>query len=906
MVSKDKTITTNNPELNELERLYEFMKKYRIDGNKKYSKDTWTHSLTYIPYGSYRIPDSVYGKFKRLYEDAIVAGYTTHITERHREFGPIVIDFDFVQSKEHPQRYYTEKTISNIIKSYNKIARKYLDVSDNSLISYVLEKKKPSLRKGEYHDGIHVVYPYVCTKPSLQLLMREEFIKLAEKKGIFDKIPHINDLESIFDKGVIYHVGWMMYGSVKNNNSYPYNVTHIFVPSGKYIHDTSILGNNTDKRSSIRHFIDVLSCRRFFSEKSLTDLADDVDPQAIDEKILNIREKISKEAKSEKDIVRVMGSDITFIKSTSDDQLEEAKTLVKMLSEKRASYYYTWYQVGKCLHNIDNRLLIDWIEFSKRTSRNNFKKGECELLWKKMKASNYTIASLHFFASQDSPKEYSKMREEKLESLIRDGLLNSHHTIAKFVMEKYKFLYRCASIKHNIWFEFKEHRWVEIDSAYTLRNRISDDISIAYMEHQKQLYDSIREKKGYEKEQSLKETERISKVIHSLNNNSFKNGIIRECADLAYDPKFLRNLDENIYLICFENGVYDLEGDFFRDGCPDDYVSLCTNYKYVEYDKNDETSKEIKNFFRMIQPDKVMRHYLLTLLSTCLAGSICEESFYVLTGSGSNGKSKMMELLKHSLGDLFKPMDIQLLVCKRSSSSSATPEIADKKGIRACPFDEPRATDEINTGFMKLFTGGDVIMGRALYKEPVYFKPQFKSFLLCNNLPNIRSDDDGTWRRIKVIPFPSKFVCRSKCKKLGKNQFWRDKSLSEKLIDWKEMFIGLLLRYYRKYRSHGLIHPKIVTQETEAYRRKCDVYQDFLGDYLEKTDDKKDLINTTALHEAMRSWYRANYEGKCPGTKELRIYLSQRVSSFNPKTDILTGYRIKSENDSLGDLNEIN
>jgi hypothetical protein len=336
MVSKDKPIATNNSELNELERLYEFMKRYRIDGNKKYSKETWTHALTYIPYGSYRIPDSVYGKFKRLYEDAIVAGYTTHITERHREFGPIVIDFDFVQSKDHPQRYYTEKTISNIIKLYNKIARKYLDVSDNSLISYVLEKKKPSLRKGEYHDGIHVVYPYVCTKPSLQLLMREEFISMAEKKGIFNKIPHINDLESIFDKGVIYHVGWMMYGSVKNKDSYPYNVTHIFLPSGKYIHDTFILGNNTDKRSSIRHFINVLSCRRFFSEKSITDLADDVDPQVIDEKILNIREKISKESKNENDIVKVMGSDITFIKSTSDDQLAEAKNLVKMLSEKKS------------------------------------------------------------------------------------------------------------------------------------------------------------------------------------------------------------------------------------------------------------------------------------------------------------------------------------------------------------------------------------------------------------------------------------------------------------------------------------------------------------------------------------------------------------------------------------------
>src|SRR5437868_4288868 len=83
------------------------------------------------------------------------------------------------------------------------------------------------------------------------------------------------------------------------------------------------------------------------------------------------------------------------------------------------------------------------------------------------------------------------------------------------------------------------------------------------------------------------------------------------------------------------------------------------------------------------------------------------------------------------------------------NSSSASPEVADKKGIRACTMDEPNHNDEINTGFMKLFTGGDEITARALFQEPIYFKPQFKPFLLCNKLPNIRSDDDGTWRRLK-------------------------------------------------------------------------------------------------------------------------------------------------------------
>jgi P4 family phage/plasmid primase-like protien len=899
--------TDKNDGLNELEKLYAFMKKYRNESKKISGKNLpWTHVLSYEPYGSFNIPDDRYNKFKKLYEDAIVAGHRTSIIEKHKEYGPIVIDFDFIHSKENSKRYYTNKTILNIIRLYNKIIKKYLDVKSKCMDAYVCEKKAPSLRKNEYHDGIHIVYPYICTIPSLQMLMRKEFIEEAEKIKIFKEMPLVNDLDIVFDKGVIYNVGWMMYGSTKNATSHPYYVTHIFSNANEKIFDTIIPGENMTTRNYIKHFIDVLSCRRFFSDNEKTPLRDDIDLVVVDSKINKLKEKMTDGSNKKKEISALMGENINFIKAVSQDLLVEAKNLVKMFSKKRASYRDSWYQVGKCLYNIDYRLLDDWIQFSKKTTRNNFVKGECEILWKKFKHSNYSMATLHYFAAMDNPSQYMRMKEEKLSKLIRDGMEASHNTIAKLLMEKYKFRYKCASIKHNIWYEFKNHRWVEIDSAYSLRNLISDELTQEYGKQQSYLYDLAKQKQGYDKEQCISEAGRVSKVISKLNNSTFKNGVIRECADIAYDPNFLKNLDENIYLICFENGVYDLEAENFRDGCPDDYISLCTGYDYIPYDNNDEYSRQIKDFIEKIQPEKDMRKYLLTLLSTCLAGSICEESFYVLTGSGANGKSKLMELMKYTMGDLFKPMDIMVLVGKRTSSSSATPELADKKGIRICPFDEPKATDEINTGFMKIFTGGDQITARALFKEPIYFKPQFKPFLLCNHLPNIKADDDGTWRRLKVIPFLSKFIKLSEAKKktvLGKNQYWADNSLSEKLPEWKQMFMSMLIEYYKKYRTDGLVHPKLVTRETANYRKKCDVFQDFIGDYLEKTDDPKDCVNTIALYQNMRNWYRANYDGKGPNTKDLRTYLQHRMPTFNTRTDSLTCYKVKStEEETMDEL----
>ncbi len=892
--------------LNEKERLQFFMNKYKVKSGQNLP---WTHNMMYEPYGSYNVPEDKYAHLKKLYEDAIVAGYMPSIVEKHKEYGPIVIDFDFVQSKEHKKRYYTNQTIVNIIKLYNQVIKKYLDVSNIRMDAYVSEKQAPSLRKGKYHDGIHIMYPYICTLPSLQQVMRNDFIALAKKNNIFKKIPLENDLENVFDKSVIYSTAWMMYGSRKNPSSYPYYVTHIFSTAHKKIFDTLIPGENLMSRQYVKHFVDALSCRRFFNENDLTPLADGIDPVEIDAKINKIKEKIT-DSKDKHSAAELMGENINFIKAVSEDLLVEARNLVKLFSRKRATDYQTWYQVGKCLYNIDYRLLADWIQFSKRTTGNNFVEGACELEWKKFKNSNYSMATLHHFAAQDNPTQYLKMKEEKLSKLIRDGMEASHNTIAKLLMEKYKFRYKCASIKHNIWYEYKNHRWEVIDSAYSLRNLISDELTQEYGRQQSYLYDLSKQKQGYDKEQCIGEATRISKVIAKLNNSTFKNGVIRECADIAYDPKFLEKMDENIYLVCFENGVYDLELDIFRSGCPDDHISLCTGYDYVPYDANDEFSKDIKDFIRKIQPEKVMRNYLKILLSTCLAGSISEESFYVLTGSGANGKSKLMELMKYTMGDLFKPMDILVLVGKRTSSSSATPELADKKGIRICPFDEPKATDEINTGFMKIFTGGDQIMARALFQEPIYFKPQFKPFLLCNHLPNIKADDDGTWRRLKVIPFLSKFIKASEAGRktvLGTNQFWADNTLSEKLPEWKQMFMAKLINYYRKYKKHGLVHPKLVTQETAKYRKSCDVFQDFIGDYLEKTDDPKDSINIIALYQNMKNWYRANYEGRSPNAKELRNYMQQRMTTtFNTKTDSLTCYRIRTMEvetiDELADL----
>jgi P4 family phage/plasmid primase-like protien len=862
--------------------LYAFMQTYRTQSQQAGAVNT--HTMMGPPYGKFNIPSDQEDRFAKLYTKAYMAKVNMSIIERHREFGPIVLDFDFEQSKDNNKRYYTEATIRNIIRLYNKVIEKYLCVDGNKLQAYVSEKESPTKKNGNVSDGIHILYPYICTRPNVQYLMREDFIAKLAKKNVFKGMPLLNDLDKIVDKSVIYNTGWCAYGS-KKPESKVYLLTHIYDCDMQEI----IISKDLKKKLP-----SIMSIRKFKIESELTPFSTNVDLKSLEERFNQTKNKTLK-LEGEKGIKKYGLEQGTFIKMVADDTMAEVKNLLALLSAERANPYQEWIRVGWCLHNIDHRLLPDWIEFSKKCPH-KFKAVECERLWKGFRDRGYSIASLDKWASKDSPKKYLELRKSQIDDHLNRGLRGGHFHVAEVLVAKYKYQYKCASIKHNIWYEFMNHRWVKVENAYTLRKNISKELANDYSRMASYFHQLAIEKEGYEKEEVSNKAANVGKLIMKLNDNSFKNKVISECADLVFDAKFMERLDENPNLICFTNGVFDLEANYFREGCPDDCVSFCTGYDYVPYDAEDEHSVAIDRFLNEIMVDPAMKQYLLTIMSINMSGSIKEEKFYIMTGSGANGKSKLMELLMHTLGDYYKPMDVRILTQKRASSSSASPELADKKGIRACPLDEPNATDEVNTGFMKAMVS-DKLGARPLYGEQFYFKPQLKAYLLCNSLPIIRSDDGGTWRRIRVVPFESKFIDIDDVGakyKLQDKQFWMDKSITDKVMLWKQMFAALLIKVYHEYVIKGGVRePPIVRKYTDEYRKKCDLMQDFIQDNLIKTGDTKDNLSIGSIHNIMLTWYKQNYDGKCPPRKDLKDYISKRVEGF--KDDTLFGYIFKED-----------
>ena len=475
-----------------------------------------------------------------------------------------------------------------------------------------------------------------------------------------------------------------------------------------------------------------------------------------------------------------------------------------------------------------------------------------------MKDDGLGIGTLHMWAKHDSVEQYKDLCKNDLFTLINKSLNETHTDIAKVVHYKFQYNFVCVSIKNNMWYEFRGHRWVPCDCGHSLRAKISDEIVREY--NSQAAYYAQKASNETESEDSQKQymetVKKFNNIGLKLKQTAFKDNVMKECREQFYVEKFEEKLDSRCHLLGFENGVYDFDANEFRDGQPEDYVSFSTTTNYVPYDPYSYHAKQINEFLSKIFTLPHVKKYVMTLFASFLNGNIREEKFHVWTGSGSNGKSKIVDLFERSFGDYCVKFPITLLTQKRAASNAATSELARAKGKRFAALQEPSEDEKLNIGLMKELSGGDKIMARFIYREPIEFKPQFKMILACNHLPLIPSDDGGTWRRIRVVEFTSKF-----CEHPDPNnpyEFAMDMALSSKFEEWKEMFMAMLINYHiNDYKNNGIIEPEEVMKCTRDYQRSNDGYLDFVESEIEKANENTEL-DVAEGYACFKAWVGDN------------------------------------------------
>ena len=309
---------------NHFSKLLYFLKEHRVESGSQS-----THTSLYNPLGVFFIDEKENTKFCRLYRNALEDNADLHLTEKHKPYGPIVVDIDMKYTVELPNiRIYTS-IIIELVRIYIQVIEKYLVVKDEEMLAFVFEKNAPTQKENEFKDGIHIMFPNICAINQLQHIMRRDFINQVNALDLFKKLPLINEVDDIVDKAVVEANNWLMYGS-KKPNSNKYILTRIY--------NRDLEQQDIDEFSQ-GDLLEICSIRKF-NEYQLTQYKEGYSTDEI------IRRY--EDSQKPKQIEGMGGMGRTT--SVTLDDLRRVKNLVGLLNISRADEYQEWLQLGFCLY----------------------------------------------------------------------------------------------------------------------------------------------------------------------------------------------------------------------------------------------------------------------------------------------------------------------------------------------------------------------------------------------------------------------------------------------------------------------------------------------------------------------------------------------------------------------------
>ena len=303
-----------------------------------------------------------------------------------------------------------------------------------------------------------------------------------------------------------------------------------------------------------------------------------------------------------------------------------------------------------------------------------------------------------------------------------------------------------------------------------------------------------------------------SKMLSGYTSRHNTLGYARSTSHLWHAPD---DLDHNQKILNVQNGTINLETGHME---PHDPSMLCSRIASIDYRPNDECPLFLKFIDQITCGDQELADWLQTFFGYCMTGNTSEQLFTVFYGSGSNGKSVLVNVISHIMGSyaLESPADTVLL--KRTPSGNSN-DLARIRGARLATVRETNQGKRLDESLVKSLTGGDRITARFLHKEFFEFVPVAKWILFTNHKPSIQGGDEGIWRRLRLIPF-----------NLHVTPEEADRGLEAKLLNEAPGILNWLIAGAIRWHNYGLPNCQAIQEETNRYRNAEDVLYDFLDE----------------------------------------------------------------------------
>ena len=306
------------------------------------------------------------------------------------------------------------------------------------------------------------------------------------------------------------------------------------------------------------------------------------------------------------------------------------------------------------------------------------------------------------------------------------------------------------------------------------------------------------------------------------------------------------DLDKDPVLLNTPRATYNLEKGIAGEQ-PHDPFDLIT--KITECSPGDEGMdiwlEALETFFC---GDAELIEYVQKVIGLAAIGKVYEEFIIIAYGDGANGKSTFWNTIARVLGTYSGKISSDILTM--GNKVNAQPEMAELKGKRLIIASEMQEGVRLNTAMVKQLCSTDEIQACKKYKDPFHFVPSHQVVLYTNHLPKVGANDDGIWRRLKVIPFNAKIKGNSDIKNYADYLYEKAGSAIMKwIIEGAEKV---------SKSDHKVDDPKCVRDAVAAYREDNDWLGHFIMDCCDMDDSYEE--KSGELYQQYRAYCIQNGE----------------------------------------------
>jgi putative DNA primase/helicase len=311
---------------------------------------------------------------------------------------------------------------------------------------------------------------------------------------------------------------------------------------------------------------------------------------------------------------------------------------------------------------------------------------------------------------------------------------------------------------------------------------------------------------------------------------------------LIYASEF----DANPYVLNCRNGLLDLRTLTLKPHDPD---ALCTKMVHADYDPSADAPTWKRFLHEIFAGDTELIAFMQRACGMALIGENRHHLLFILHGAGGNGKSTFLHALRYTLGGYAGAIPRDALLARKHQQDAQRTAYSALIGLRFGTLEELADDVTLSVVAVKDLTSNNPMQVRALYENYREVRLGLTPFVAVNTKPSVTEHTEGTWRRLRLVPFTVTIPPEK-----------RDPELPQKLEREADGILAWLVVGLREYWRCGLQEPPAVMEATREYRSEQDVLEGFITECCEISP--RALTPSAELYNAYKQWAVQNGESE--------------------------------------------